>query len=112
MTASGSRKRTRSAQGTTSPQLSNFSGTPKPKHVNCTSAYTMAARRPPIIRTTNEDLLEEVCALTKLLEQQHLDKTRDGEIYVHETLDCHTNGLDAYNYYDDQFEEALSQAFY
>ena len=111
MPSSGSRKRTRSNIGTTSPQ-SYFSGTPKPKCVNLRSVETMAARRPPIIRPTNEDLLEDVCALTQLLEHQCLDKTKDGLIYVQETLECHTNGLDAYNTYHDQFEEALSQVFY
>ena len=71
----------------------------------------MAARRPPIIRATNEDLLKDVCALSQLLEHQCLDKTKAGQIYVPETKECHTNGLDAYNSYHDQFEEVLSQVF-
>ena len=96
MPGSNSRKRTRSNLSITSPQL-YISGTPKPKHLNLQPEETMAARRPPIIRATNEDLLEDVCALSQLLEHQCLDKTRDGQIYAPETKECHTYGLDAYN---------------
>ena len=71
----------------------------------------MAAKRPPIIRTTNKDLIVDVCAFTNLLEQQCLNETRGGDIYVSEPKKCHEDELDAYNLYHDQFEEALSEAF-
>ena len=87
-------------------------GKPNPKRQNLTTAYTMAGRRPPIIRSTNEDVQQDVCALTKLLEAACLDATKDGEIYYEKTLECQTKGLDAYHQHHDQFEEALSQVFF
>ena len=88
MTSSASRKRTRSNQSITSPQ-SISSVTPKPKRHNFQIKETMAGRRPPIIRATNEDLLKDVCTLTQLVEHQRLDKTRHGNIYIPEIKQCH-----------------------
>ena len=72
----------------------------------------MAAKRPPIIRATNKDLIVDVCALTSLLEQQHLNETMGGAIYVSNPKRCHQEGVDAYNTYHDHFEEALSEALF
>ena len=72
----------------------------------------MAARQPPIIRTSNEDLLKDVCALSQLLEHQCLDKTKHGHIYISESKQCHLYGLDAYRSHHDYFEETLGQVFF
>ena len=112
MPASGSSKRIRQVLGTTSPGLSDFFRTPSPKHLNFATAYTMSGRRPPIIRSVNDNVHQDVCSLTKLLEETCIDKTKEGEIYFEAPLECHINGHEAYQQYYDRFEDALSLVFF
>ena len=70
---SGKRKN-RPTQGNTSPKT-GFTVTPESQRLNFASDKTMATRRPQIIRTSNDDLIKDKCALTQLLETQCHYKT-------------------------------------
>ena len=91
---SGKRKQ-RPTQGNNSPK-DTLTVTPESKWLNFLSDNTMAARRPRIIRTSNDDLIKDKCALTQLLETQRHDKTHSIGMYNHEQLKCHTDGLEEY----------------
>ena len=64
------------------------------------------------IRTSNDDLLKDVCALSQLLEKQCIDRTETIGLYTPEHTQCHTDGLDEYRSHRDMFVEALSHAFF
>ena len=69
MPASATRKQTRISLGITSP-IPDSERSPNPKHLNLSTEDTMASgfKRPPILTTINEDVRQNECSLTKLLE--------------------------------------------
>ena len=89
---SGKRKN-RQTQGNNSPK----SGlTPESKQLNFASDNTMAARRPQIIRTSNDEIIKDRCSLTDLLDTLCHDKTSTVGLYEYVPLKCYTEGLEEY----------------
>ena len=82
--------------------------TPESKQLNYTSNNTMATRRPQIIRTSNDDLIKDKCALTQLLDALCHDKTTTIGMYHYDSLKC----LEEYRTHWDTFVDSIGVAFF
>ena len=86
--------------------------TPETKCLNFTSDNTMAGARPKIIRTSNEDIIKDKCALTEVLDTLRHDKTSSVGKYEYNSLKCHTEGLEEYKTHWDTFVNTLGDYFF
>ena len=81
---------------TPEPKRSSQQMTPKPQRLSYTSDNTMAATRPKMIRTLNDEIIKDRCVLTELLDTLCHDKTSTVRLYEYSPLKCHTEGLKEY----------------
>ena len=64
------------------------------------------------VRTFDEDIIKDKCALTEVLDTLRHDKTSSAGKYEYSSLKCHTEGLEEYKTHRDTFVNTLGDYFF